>query len=80
MCFRGEMASLQPKDGSPTGNLALLLVFEGQAPHEGAMNDLDTSAITRASAGSGDSDSDAYVAEPSDELTPVPKKRTMEMR
>ena len=73
MCFHGEMASLQPKDGPPIGNMASLLVFEDQAPlHEGATNDSETSSITEASAGSGDGDSDAYVAEPSDESAPTP--------
>ena len=78
LCFCGETASLQPKDGPPTGNPAPLLVFEVQAPlHKGATNDSDTSSITEASAGSGDGDSDAYVAEPSDKSTPAPKKRKM---
>ena len=73
------MDSLQPKDGPPTWNQASLLVSEDQAPlHGGDTNDSDTSSFTEASAGSGDSDSDAYVAEPSDESTPMRKKRKME--
>ena len=44
------------------------------------MNDSDTSSIMEASAGLGDSDSGVYVAEPSDKLTPTPKKRKMEWR
>ena len=81
LCFRGEMASLQPNDGPPTWNPASLLVLDNQVPfHEEATNDLDTSSITEASAGSGDGDSDAYIAEPSDGSTPMPKKRKTERR
>ena len=73
------MASLQPKAGPSTWNPASLLVLDDQAPfHKGTMNDSDTSSITEASAGLSDGDSDAYVAEPSDESTPMPKKRKME--
>ena len=79
LCFRGEMVSLQLKDGPPIGNMASLLLCEDQVPlHEGATNDSETSSITKASAGSGDGDSHAYVAEPSDKSLLRLMKRKME--
>ena len=73
------MASSQPKAGPLTENPASLRVFEDETPlHEGNPNDSDTSSITEESTSMGDGDSDAYVAEPSDESTPVPKKRKLE--
>ena len=48
-------------------------MFEDETPlHEGNLNDSDTSSIT------GDRDLNVYVAEPSDEWTPMPKKRKLE--